>query len=190
MSWQSLKNYYVYTYFDNNQIPYYVGMGKGKRVLQKHLYVTVPVFENIKIEDNLSQIDAWNREIELIAFYGRKDLGKGPLENLTNGGPTQKSGWSHSKCAKNKISIANKGKVRTLEQRNNYKKSKTKEHAEKIRQANLGRPDDGRYAKISETMKLKRWYNNGIVTRMFVPGTEECGFIPGRSMKDNKDVVA
>jgi hypothetical protein len=135
MSWHTLTNYYVYTYFDNNQVPYYVGMGKGKRVVQKHLYVAVPLFENIQVTDNLTQKEAWDKEIKLIALYGREDLGKGPLKNLTNGGPTQKSGWNQSAIAKEKISEGNKGKIRTAEQRQNYKGTKTVEHAEKVRQA-------------------------------------------------------
>jgi hypothetical protein len=61
---------------------------------------------------------------------------------------------------------------------------------EKIRQANIGRKIDGRYEKIKETMKLKRWYNNGIVTKMFVPGFEEIGFYPGRAIKENNNVMA
>jgi hypothetical protein len=135
MSWHTLTNYYVYTYFDNNQVPYYVGMGKGKRVVQKHLYVAVPLFENIQVTDNLTQKEAWDKEIKLIALYGREDLGKGPLKNLTNGGPTQKSGWNQSAIAKEKISEGNKGKIRTAKQRQNYKGTKTVEHAEKVRQA-------------------------------------------------------
>lgn len=190
MSWKNFKNYYVYTYFDENDIPYYVGMGCGKRVVQKHIYVQVPVFELIKVIDNLTQQEAWDKEIELIGYYGREDLGKGTLKNLTNGGPTQKSGWKQSQIAKEKISIGNKGKIRTEEQRNNYKKPKTKAHAEKIRQANLGRLNDGRYEKIRKTMKLKKWYTDGNVTKMFIPGTEKIGFVPGRKIKDKNNVVA
>jgi hypothetical protein len=190
MSWHTLTDYYVYTYFDSNQNPYYVGMGKGNRVVQKHLYVSVPLFENIHITDKLTQQEAWNKEIELIALYGREDLGTGPLKNLTKGGPTQKSGWNQSPVAKEKISAGNKGKVRTSDQRQRYKKPKSKEHSEKIRQANIGRKDDGRYEKIKETMKLKRWYNNGVITKMFVPGTEEIGFLPGRAIKETRNVMA
>ena len=28
MTWKNLKGYYVYTYFDENQVPYYVGKVK------------------------------------------------------------------------------------------------------------------------------------------------------------------
>lgn len=135
MTWKNLKDYYVYTYYNESGIPYYVGMGKGNRVVKKHLYVEVPVFDRIKIIDGLTQEDAWNKEIELIAYFGREDLGKGPLQNLTNGGPTQKSGWNQSKQAKEKISKGNTGKIRTLEHRQHYTGKKTVEHAENIRKS-------------------------------------------------------
>jgi hypothetical protein len=157
MSWKNFTGYYVYTYLDENLKPYYVGMGCKNRVIAKHLYVNVPAFDKIIVEDNLTQQKAWDREIELIAQYGREHLGTGPLKNLTAGGPTQKSGWSQSLQAKQQISIKNTGKVRTLEHRKNYQKPKTAEHTEKIRQANLGRADDGRYEKISQTMKGRPW---------------------------------
>jgi len=157
MSWKNFTGYYVYTYLDENLTPYYVGMGCKNRVIAKHLYVTVPSFDKIIVEDNLMQQQAWDREIELIAQYGREHLGTGPLKNLTEGGPTQKSGWTHSTQTKEQISIKNTGKIRTLEHRKNYCKSKTIEHSEKIRQANLGRKDDGRYLKISQTMKGRPW---------------------------------
>ena len=135
MSWKKFTGYYVYTYLDENLNPYYVGMGCKNRMIAKHLYVTVPSFDKIVVEDNLTQEQAWNREIELIAHYGREHLGTGPLKNLTEGGPTQKSGWAQSDQTKKKISQGNRGKVRTLEQRQNYKGTTTVEHAEKVRQA-------------------------------------------------------
>lgn len=135
MSWKNLKRYYVYTYLDDNKIPYYVGMGCKKRVIQKHLYVKVPIFENIEIIDDLDQQTAWGKEIELIAFYGREDLGKGTLKNLTNGGPTQKSGWNHSEISKQKISKGNTGKVRSTEAKEKYKKPKSESHIKNIKNA-------------------------------------------------------
>lgn len=157
MSWKNFTGYYVYTYLDENLKPYYVGMGCNNRMIAKHLYVKVPNFDNIIVEDNLTQQQAWDKEIELIALYGREHLGTGPLKNLTEGGPTQKSGWTHSSQTRKMISIKNTGKIRTLEHKENYSKPKTAEHAEKIRQANLGRADDGRYSKISQSMKGRPW---------------------------------
>lgn len=134
MSWKKFTGYYVYTYLDENLNPYYVGMGCKNRVIAKHLYVIVPAFEKIIVEDSLTQQQAWDKEIELIALYGREHLGTGPLKNLTAGGPTQKVGWAQSPQARKQISIKNTGKIRTLEHKENYRKPKTAAHSEKIRQ--------------------------------------------------------
>lgn len=157
MSWKQFEGYYVYTYLDENSKPYYVGMGCKNRVIAKHLYVSVPAFENIIVEDNLTQQQAWDREVELIALYGRDHLGTGSLKNLTAGGPTQKSGWAQSPSAKRQISIKNTGKVRTEDHKKNYRKPKSADHIDAIRKANLGRADDGRYVKTSQTMKGRPW---------------------------------
>jgi hypothetical protein len=85
--------------------------------------------------------------------------------------------------SKKKISQKNKGKVRSEQAKQNYRKPKTSEHAEKIRQANLGRPRDSRYEKISLAKQKQKWYNNGIETRMFEPGKELNGFVLGRKLK-------
>ena len=190
MSWREYSGYYVYVYLDSNGIPYYVGKGIRNRMIAKHLYASVPDYSNIMVMDKLSEQDAWDKEIELIAKYGREHLKTGPLKNLTAGGPTQKNGWAQSSQAKEKISKGNLGKIRTLAQRLNYSKPKTKEHAEKIRQANLGRLDDGRYVKTGLTQSMKRWYNNGIITKMCVPGSEPDGFISGRKLGKKSNVMA
>jgi hypothetical protein len=135
MTWKNYKDYYVYTYLDIDSKPYYVGMGCKNRVIAKHLYVTVPSFDKIVVEDRLTQQQAWDREIELIAQYGREHLGTDPLKNLTEGGPTQKSGWAQSPQTKQQISIKNTGKVRTEQHKQNYRKSKSIEHADNIKQA-------------------------------------------------------
>lgn len=91
--------YYVYEHYkkDTDQI-FYVGIGKienGKysransmtkrnphwnSVVKKHGFYSKIVFES---ED---RDDVCDREINLISFYGRKDLGTGPLVNKTTGG--------------------------------------------------------------------------------------------------------
>ena len=53
MSWKQFKRYYVYTYLDENSKPYYIGMGCKNRVIAKHLYVKVPAFDKIFVEDDL-----------------------------------------------------------------------------------------------------------------------------------------
>lgn len=176
--------YYVYTYLDENKKPYYVGMGKGRRYKVPHLYVDVPDQSHILIEDKLTQQQAWDLEIKLIAEHGRISNGTGILENLTDGGESGASGWNQSRQAKRKISEGNKGKKRTAAQRKNYCGPKSAEHANNIRLANIGRPNDGRYVKIGLTKSKQRWFTNGVITRMCVPGTEPAGFLAGRKIKE------
>lgn len=105
-----MNTYYVYIYFDN-EIPFYVGMGHGKRYLnhirdaEKAVSSNAPrnrlshklnkiikiLSENrmpeIKIVSSSLNIEqAVELEKELIAKFGREDLGLGTLTNLTNGG--------------------------------------------------------------------------------------------------------
>lgn len=94
--------FYCYLYIDpsRNNEPIYVGKGKDKRVKyhlkrkDKHPFTNrlqlmkrngvEPIIEFLckEIDEEL----AFLVEAEAIAKYGRKDLGKGPLLNLTDGG--------------------------------------------------------------------------------------------------------
>ena len=101
-----MNNYYVYIYEDNN-IPFYVGMGTGDRMFHhlnevmkdrivsgnSHKVNKVKKIVNedrlphiIKVDDNLSREQAIELEIFLIEIIGRSDLNLGTLTNMTNGG--------------------------------------------------------------------------------------------------------
>ena len=60
----------------------------GRRAYIKHTSVHVPKDKSriVMIEENMLETDALALEIELIAKYGRKDIGTGILRNMTNGG--------------------------------------------------------------------------------------------------------
>lgn len=104
-------NKVLYAHFrkDSDEI-FYVGIGSSKRpfvksgrskywqnIVNKHGYY-------VKIlQENLSQEEACILEEKMIALYGRKDLGLGPLVNTTDGGEGIKS-LTHSKEAKRKMS--------------------------------------------------------------------------------------
>ena len=88
---------YIYRHIrsDKNEV-FYIGIGsdaKHKRALDIHhrskhwtgIY-NKTIIEYEILFDNLTWNDACNKEIELIAFYGREDLGNGSLVNLTDGG--------------------------------------------------------------------------------------------------------
>lgn len=160
MSWKTPKKYYVYTYLDFDNNPYYVGMGKGRRAIEKHLYVDIPDLSKILIEDNMSQEQAWEREIHLIEMYGMKCKNEGPLLNLQKGGKTQKSGWHHATETKERISKSLTGikKKTTI----NYKGTKTLEHSENVRQAVQRMWDDPEYRKQRlEKIKEKPFAHKG-----------------------------
>lgn len=97
--------FYVYVYRDprptkNNQ-PVYVGKGTGDRDLSHwsrgshnkpfqdfiaHLKARGLVATCDRVFETEVEAEAFAKEIELIALYGRRNLGKGPLFNLTDGG--------------------------------------------------------------------------------------------------------
>lgn len=106
--------FYVYVYFNPLKPsitsncgfePFYVGKGKGKRHLyhfkqtalsnekNRHKANTIlaiqksgmqPIVELVKFTEY--EVEAYVEEKRLIALWGRADLGKGPLTNLTDGG--------------------------------------------------------------------------------------------------------
>ena len=87
--------YYVYAYLRNTDsatapkgAPYYIGKGNGRRSIGDHGRVPVPTNESdiVFLKENIQEHEAHEYEIELIAHYGRKDLGTGILLNRTNGG--------------------------------------------------------------------------------------------------------
>lgn len=117
--------FYVYVYRDprptkNNQ-PVYVGKGKGDRDLShwskgsrnkpfqnlisllKKSGMVAPCERVFETED---EQEAFAKERELIALYGRRDLGTGTLFNLTDGGEGLSNAIRTDEWKKN-ISLAN-----------------------------------------------------------------------------------
>lgn len=120
--------FYIYIYYDpsRNDEPIYVGKGHNQRAwyhlkrrgrhpfIQRLNYMkTHNIVPRISIIDALDESHAFLMEECLIEIMGRKDLGKGPLLNLTDGG----EGVSNpSDITRAKIGAANKGIKRTPEQ--------------------------------------------------------------------------
>jgi hypothetical protein len=125
----AMNIYYVYIYYTPDNVPFYVGYGKNKRLFS-HLNEAKKSLTPVKGEHKLNKIrkilkngdiptitivasglsreDACNLEITTIAKIGRIDLGTGPLTNKTRGGDGTVI-WSDD--LKNKISNAHKGRV-------------------------------------------------------------------------------
>jgi len=82
------NNFLVYMYMRKDGTPYYVGKGRPNRPYKKRgRPCGTPPKERIVIyQENLDEETAFSLEKELIAKYGRKDVGTGILHNRTEGG--------------------------------------------------------------------------------------------------------
>lgn len=99
------REFYVYAYIRSNDddccfagTPYYIGKGKGARKDASKIQVIGSSGTGMRdllpddpkqiivLKDELSEREALNLEIKLIAFYGRADKGEGCLLNQTDGG--------------------------------------------------------------------------------------------------------
>lgn len=120
---------YSHTRLDNNTI-FYIGIGNEyKRAYSKHsrnfYWNNIVSKTDYKVDilfENLTWDEACKKEVELISLYGRKDLKKGLLVNLTEGGDGVKG---HSQETIDKITKAHKGRIQSEEEkskRNNSRK--------------------------------------------------------------------
>ena len=161
---------------------YYVGQGVYKRPYKPHPYrgykgnpCIKPTDENqiVIIKDNLTEQEAKDLEIELIAKHGRLDLGEGYLINKTDGGEGT-SGYIVSKETKRKISEANKGRTHTEESKRkmseankgeknpNFGKKASEETRRKLSEANKKRPMVTciHCGMVSNKTNITRWHND------------------------------
>jgi hypothetical protein len=104
-------NYLVYRHIrlDTNEV-FYIGIGSDKNrpfsKFSRNKYwrhiTNLTEWKSQILFSNLSREDAESKEIEFIELYGRKDLFKGTLCNLTNGG-TGGLGLKHTDLTKSKM---------------------------------------------------------------------------------------
>ena len=172
----------VYQWIRKDGSPYYIGIGNPKRPYTgRRGCGSPPPRERIVIlHEDLEWEEACEIEKELIAFYGRKDVGTGILRNLTDGGDGI-LGYKHTDEEKKRRSKASMGKnnpyygkkhseetKRKMSERfsgknnPNYGKKRPKETREKISKAKRGqKPSEEARRKMSESKKGKNNYNYG-----------------------------
>lgn len=144
---------YRHVRLDKNQ-PFYVGIGvrenyrRAKTIVRRNKFwknvVNKTAWEFEIILDDLTWEQALEKEKEFISIYGRSDLNKGTLTNLTDGGDGT-LGMIVSDEFRKRLSVVNTGKKLTAE------------HSRKISLANKGRTfSKETKIKMSETAKGRK----------------------------------
>lgn len=109
----------IYRHLKPNGEVFYIGIGKnskraytksGRNRFWKYIFPKYPDYEVQILKSDLTWEDACELEIILIAHYGRSNLGRGTLCNLTDGGDGV-SGNIHS-CKGKPLSEEHKQKLR------------------------------------------------------------------------------
>ena len=131
-----MTDFYTYTYYDGDT-PIYIGKGTRKRAYRhlkrKDMHPLTHKLAKMKREGREPIIEifpmpseeaAFELEMLWIALFGRKDLGLGPLLNLTDGGEGE-AGRHFSPSHRMKLSVASTGKPRSPEHCASMRKPKS-----------------------------------------------------------------
>lgn len=153
------NKYYVYLHIKSSDgTPFYVGKGKGDRCSYIHRrgsfwdnVVNKHGFEVLMLEDNLNETLAFDLECYWIDRIGRRDLGTGPLINLTGGGEGT-SGRIVSDKERKRIGNMNRGKTFSKETREKISEAMKK----RLAKDPLIGPKNGMYGRVHP----KEWREN------------------------------
>lgn len=221
---KNMNTYYTYIYYHpDTMLPFYVGIGKDRRrfshlkeakicpIPKKGQHKLNTIREILRegkepiikiIDSNLTRDEAKDREEDLIANIGRRDLGTGPLTNQTKGGDGFR-GWSEDQ--KQAMRERNKRLGIVPPPQKGKKQNRRPEYTAipaivvATGQTTKASPNDPRWAtgeivgpnkgkvqdaewrrKNSEGLSKLKWWNNGqkSVRSELQPGPD---YVPGRS---------
>jgi hypothetical protein len=153
---------YIYRHIrlDKNE-PFYIGIGSdnngkysraNRKTYRSDFWNKVIEKTDYRVEiidDDLTWGEAKEKEMWWIKFYGRRNIGSGPLVNLTDGGDGM-AGWKASDETRKKLSETRKGKVYLPI---GWKMSD--EQKKVLREHRLGKPPGNKGIPLTEEQKKK-----------------------------------
>lgn len=163
---------YVYKHIrlDKNE-PFYIGIGSDKcyfrafdinnRNMHWNHIVNKTQYSIEIIFDNLSWNDACQLEKEFITLYGRRDLKKGTLVNMTDGGEGR-IGSIMNDITKKKISKSNTGKKHSEESKQKMIKSRTGRKVSEETKRKISLKNSGKKRTKEQITNIKNGLKNSI----------------------------